>query len=199
MIVPRSSKVYDVQFKLDSGRLVERIEIFEIRRVSKSRNEGSKNDRKRGDSFYSLAAKPELIDTFLLFLFSPDWLALFAPFGFFSTRREWRGDYFFGSEIEETEIGRNRRGKDIFILFDLVFLRERRGMKAICTECDRRTKVWNLWMETIVRIIAFCVSRGRVCCFYALFPRDERSFHGNPIRVFASKFPSTRPLLIKGR
>lgn len=199
MIVPRSSKVYDVQFKLDSGRSVERIEIFEIRRVSKSRNEGSKNDRKRGDSFYSLAAKPELIDTFLLFLFSPDWLALFAPFGFFSTRREWRGDYFFGSEIEETEIGRNRRGKDIFILFDLVFLRERRGMKAICTECDRRTKVWNLWMETIVRIIAFCVSRGRVCCFYALFPRNERSFHGNPIRVFASKFPSTRPLLIKGR
>lgn len=73
MIVPRSSKVYDVQFKLDSGRSVERIEIFEIRRVSKSRNEGSKNDRKRGDSFYSLAAKPELIDTFLLFLFfSPD-------------------------------------------------------------------------------------------------------------------------------
>lgn len=199
MIVPRSSKAYDVQFKLDSGRSVERIEIFEIRRVSKSRNEGSKNDRKREDSFYSLAAKPELIDTFLLFLFSPDWLALFAPFGFFSTRREWRGDYFFGSEIEETEIGRNRRGKDIFILFDLVFLRERRGMKAICTECDRRTKVWNLWMETIVRIIAFCVSRGRVCCFYALFPRDERSFHGNPIRVFASKFPSTRPLLIKGR
>lgn len=72
MIVPRSSKVYDVQFKLDFGRSVERIEIFEIRRVSKSRNEGSKNDRKRGDSFYSLAAKPELIDTFLLFLFSPD-------------------------------------------------------------------------------------------------------------------------------
>lgn len=73
MIVPRSSKAYDVQFKLDSGRSVERIEIFEIRRVSKSRNEGSKNDRKREDSFYSLAAKPEkLIDTFLLFLFSPD-------------------------------------------------------------------------------------------------------------------------------
>lgn len=54
MIVPRSSKVYDVQFKLDSGRSVERIEIFEIRRVSKSRNEGSKNDRKRGTGGFLL-------------------------------------------------------------------------------------------------------------------------------------------------